>query len=119
MSPSNQSFDIEVAFPCDIDLQWYLVPKTWVRMQLIDTLVAKLGTSINAAVLDNELLSVRLESACRRALGLLTVTAGDVKVIQGLQENIQKHTAGIVNFHQIFEKIVERPMLLQKDTRSV
>ena len=32
MSPANQYFDIDVAFPCDIDLQWYLVPKTWVRM---------------------------------------------------------------------------------------
>ena len=31
MSPENQSFDIEVAFPCDIDLEWLLVPKTWVR----------------------------------------------------------------------------------------
>ena len=84
--------------------------------------MTKLRTSINtisSTALGNEALSVRLESACRRALGLLTVTAGDVRVIQGLQENIQKYTAGIVNFHQIFEQVVERPTLLQKDTRSV
>lgn len=31
MSAENQRFDIEVAFPCDIDLEWYLVPKAWVR----------------------------------------------------------------------------------------
>ena len=28
---SKPNFDVEVAFPCDIDLNWYLVPKSWIR----------------------------------------------------------------------------------------
>ena len=39
MSPENQRFDVEVAFPCDIDLDWFLVPKSWVRQIVLQNLV--------------------------------------------------------------------------------
>ena len=42
MSPeSKQRFDVEVAFPCDIDLEWCLVPKTWAR-QIVNKLLIEL-----------------------------------------------------------------------------
>ena len=32
MSADQKSrFDVDVAFPCDIDLEWFLVPKAWIR----------------------------------------------------------------------------------------
>ena len=41
MSAENASrFDIDVAFPCDIDLEWFLVPKAWIR-QIVNTFLVK------------------------------------------------------------------------------
>ena len=41
MSPEQATrFDIEVAFPCDIDLDWFLVPKAWVR-QIVNNIIIK------------------------------------------------------------------------------
>ena len=48
MSPAAQILDIDVAFPCDIDLRWYLVPKTWVRQLVSDSLIACLVTAIES-----------------------------------------------------------------------
>ena len=84
MSPSTQCFDVDVAFPCDIDLQWYLVPKTWIRMQFTNALVTKLRNMVDALLvtaLTKETQVVKLEIACRKAIGQLTATAGDLKVV--------------------------------------
>lgn len=48
MSPATQRFDIDVAFPCDIDLQWYLVPKQWIRMLVASTQIQKIRQTLES-----------------------------------------------------------------------
>lgn len=44
---ASSRFDIEVAFPCDLELNWYLVPKEWVRQIVSSILVAHLAYCID------------------------------------------------------------------------
>mmetsp|Transcript_18230 Transcript_18230/g.24361 ORF Transcript_18230/g.24361 Transcript_18230/m.24361 type:complete len:80 (+) Transcript_18230:452-691(+) len=74
MSPATQRFDVDVAFPCDIDLQWYLVPKTWVRMLVFEIKYTEIQACaewmLTRQARTNGQVAIQLEANCRKAISL-------------------------------------------------
>jgi hypothetical protein len=117
MSAEIQRFDIEVAFPCDIDLEWYLVPKAWVR-EIVQKIIVNHTVKLikEACTIVTQSRTLKLEELCQNLIKVLHVNKHSV--LQDVIEKIHERTKGIANFGIIFESTVGRPIKVIKNANA-
>ena len=98
-----------MAFPCDIDLDWYLVPKAWAR-QIVNSILIRSVLSqiegLKSQKKQHSQLLIKLEIECRKLLTFAKVN--QTSVLQSKDNRIREFGRNIVNFGSIFEHVVNR-----------